>query len=296
MAPMLKSILVPIAGIEDDKGQMLGALAVARRFTAHLDVVHVRPDPAQLVAAAASTAYGSADFVAALVDQLEKDAQTRLNAAQAAFAAFVDEEHLELRGAADGVDVVTAAWLEQTGNVAECVAQLGRVRDLLVLGRASGSPGIATGTLEAALMQSGRPVLIMPPGVSHVLGRTVIVAWKDSAEAARAASAAMPFLAMAERVLVIEISEEETAANRQAGDSSKRLVDGLAWHRIKAENLIVRAGDRSGPEALLAAARDVGAHLIVMGAYGHSRFREMIFGGFTRRILRAADFPVLMFH
>jgi nucleotide-binding universal stress UspA family protein len=150
--------------------------------------------------------------------------------------------------------------------------------------------------LETTLMRSGRRVLIMPRSAAEMIGRTVVIAWKDSAETARALTAAMPFLVKAERIVVIEVSENGTEADRESGGSSDRLVAGLAWHRIKAEARIVKPGDRTGPEILLSAAGDVGADLVVMGAYGHSRVREMIFGGFTRRVLRAADLPVLMFH
>jgi len=293
--PAIKAILVPIAGVEEDRAHLQAALGIARQFSAHLDVAHIRLDPARLAAGAASAAYGSAEFVVALYDQFEKDAQSCLAAAQATFAAFSKDEHLELHERADRLDAVTAAWVQETGDAGECVARLGRARDLLVVGRAGGPAGAATGTIETALMESGRPLLIVPPGISQIVAGTVAIAWKDSAEAARAVTAAMPFLALAERVVVIEVVEG-TTADRKEGESSERLVNGLAWHGIKAEARLVRPGTNAAPDALLAAARDAGADLVVMGAYGHSRVREMIFGGFTRQILRAADLPVLMFH
>ena len=295
-AAMPKSILVPIAGISEDKAHLQAALAIARRFLAHLDVVHIRPDAAQIVAAASAATYGSAELVPLLLDQLEKDAETSMAAAQATFTTFVREQSLELRESPGSVDTVTAAWLQQPGYPAERVAQLGRQRDLLVVGHASGWSSGDTGTLETALIKSGRPLLVLPPGVSDVIGHTIVVAWKDSAEAARAVTAAMPFLAGAERIVVIEISEEDADKVRESEGSSERLVASLAWHRIRAEARVIKQGDLSAPDTLLAAARDLGADLVVMGAYGHSRVREMMFGGFTRRILQGADLPVLMFH
>jgi nucleotide-binding universal stress UspA family protein len=145
-------------------------------------------------------------------------------------------------------------------------------------------------------MEGGRPVLVIPQGMTRVLGRAVVIAWKNSAEAARAVTAARPFLALADRIEVVAVSESETGEDREDRESAERLAESLAWHDIKASARIVPSHGGSGPEALLAAVRDLDGDLVVMGAYGHSRLREMIFGGFTRHILRGADVPVLMFH
>jgi nucleotide-binding universal stress UspA family protein len=297
---MIKTILVPVAGVAEDKPRLLAALAVARRFDAHLDVLHVRPDPAQLVASAASAAYGVTELVAALIDQFEKDAQARLEAAQESFAAFVKGESLALRdrraAGASGASGASAAWLKQIGNAGDHVARLARSHDLVVAGRSSDSQGPTSGTLELALMEGGRPVLVIPQGTTQVPGRTVVIGWKDSAESARAVMAAGPFLALADRIEVVAVSENETGEGQQDRESAERLVESLAWHDVKANARVVPARGASGPEALLAAVKDLDGDLVVMGAYGHSRLREMIFGGFTRHVLRGADVPVLMFH
>jgi nucleotide-binding universal stress UspA family protein len=293
---MIKSILVPVAGTEDDKRQLRSALTVARMFAAHLDVLHVEPDPVQLAVAAASMAHDGTAMTASLLDRFEKDRQERLELAQRAYSAFVDEESLEVRERSDASGGVSVAWIQQTGYPAERVAQMGRLRDLLVVGRSPAAVGGASGTLEAALMESGRPLLIMPPDWTRPLDGTTVVAWKDVAEAARAVTAAMPFLARANRVEVVEVHEGQSTEETGVGDSAESLVANLALHRVTAKARRVLAGNRSGPDALLAAAHDSDADLVVMGAYGHSRLREMIFGGFTRRLLGAADLPVLMFH
>lgn len=294
---MIKTILVPVAGLEDDRSRLLAALAVARRFDAHLDALHVRPDPAQLVAAAASAAYGVTELVAALIDQFEKDAQARLEAAQETFAAFVKGENLALRDRrVAGSSGASAAWLKQIGNAGNHVARLARSHDLVVAGRSSDTQGPTSGTLELALMEGGRPVLVIPQAMTRVPGRTVVIGWKDSAESARAVMAAGPFLALADRIEVVAVSENETGEEQQDRDSAERLVESLAWQDVKANVRVVPARGGSGPDALLAAVRDLDGDLVVMGAYGHSRLREMIFGGFTRHVLRGADVPILMFH
>lgn len=294
---MIKNILVPVAGVEGDKHRLLAALAVARRFDAHLDVLHVRPDPAQLVAAAASAAYGVTELVAALLDQFEQDAQARREAAEETFSAFVKSESLEVRDRrAAGASAASAAWLNQIGNAGERVARMARSHDLVVAGRSNGPRESTSGTLEIALMEGGRPLLLMPQGMVRVPGRTVVIAWKDTAEAARAVMAAGPFLAQADRIEVVVVSESEAGGNEEGRNSAERLVEGLGWHGFKAHARVVPPLGGSGPEALLAAVRDLEGDLVVMGAYGHSRLREMIFGGFTRHVLRGADVPVLMFH
>jgi nucleotide-binding universal stress UspA family protein len=294
---MIKTILVPIAGTDADKSRLRAALAVARRFEAHLDVLHVRPDPAQLVATAASAAYGVTELVAALIDQFEKDAQARLAAAQETFAAFVKSENLELRDhRAAASSGASAAWLKQTGNAGECVARLARLHDLVVAGRSRDSQEPASGTLEIALMEGGRPVLVLSQEETPMLGRTIVIAWKDSAEAARAVLAAGPFLALADRIEVVVVSESKSGEDQLDRESAERLVESLAWRNCKASARVVPTRGDSAPEALLAAVRDLEGDLVVMGAYGHNRLREMIFGGFTRHVLRGADVPVLMFH
>jgi nucleotide-binding universal stress UspA family protein len=293
---MIKSILVPIAGVEADKSRLLAALLVARRFQAHLDVLHVQPDAMQLAASAASVSYDSGVLMGALLEQLEKDARDSFAAAKETFAAFVKSENLEIRvRPVAASDAASAAWLEGTGAAGDVVARAARLHDLVVVGRSRDARQATSGTLETALMDGGRPVLILPPAVTRGLGRTVVIAWKDSAEAARAVLAAQPFLAQADRVEVVAVSENGAGEDSEIRQSAARLVDSLAWQGITASARVVPSGD-SPPDAMLAAVRDLDADLVVMGGYGHSRVREMIFGGFTRHILRGADVPVLMFH
>lgn len=290
---MIKSILVPVAGVEGDKSRLLAALSVARRFQAHLDVLHVRPDPAQLAASAASAAYDSAELMGALLEELEKEARERFAAAKHAFATFVKSENLPVLDR-PGAGAASVAWLEQTGIAREGVARCARLHDLVVAGRSRDARESTSGTLETALMEGGRPVLIVPQGATSLPGRRIVIAWKDAAEAARAVLAAGPFLAQADRVEVVVVAETGNGAVDR--DSAARLVDSLAWRNLKASARVVPGGDRSGPETLLAAVRDLDGDLLVMGGYGHSRVRELIFGGFTRHLLRGADVPVLMFH
>lgn len=147
--------------------------------------------------------------------------------------------------------------------------------------------------LEGALMDTGRPLLVAPATVvPETLLGTVVIAWKDAPEAARAVAAALPLLKRAERVVIVSVAG---GADPRAY-TADRLLRSLRWHN---PNTSVRQLDRARRkpvDALLGEAHDLGASLIVMGGYSHSRLREVVFGEFTQRILAGVEVPVLMAH
>ena len=146
--------------------------------------------------------------------------------------------------------------------------------------------------LEAALISTGRAVLIAPAKPRSQLSGVVAIAWKDGPEAARAVAAAQPFLEMAGRVVILSVVEDV----RTGEQSCERLRHALAWHNPRTSVQCMTQGNRPPIDTLLAVAAAANADLLVMGGYGHSRTREVIFGGFTRRVLSHADLPVLMAH
>jgi hypothetical protein len=164
--------------------------------------------------------------------------------------------------------------------------------DLIVASRGGPDDNAASrSTLDALLLETGRPVLI--PGGSTIrptFAERVAIAWKPTAQAARAVAAAMPLICRAREVAVL-IVDEDTGTH----DSIGRLVEYFAWHEIKAVVQRLSAGPQSAVETLLAAAVRV-AGLPVMGGYGHMRLRERVFGGFTSRVLSDAPLPVLITH
>ena len=146
--------------------------------------------------------------------------------------------------------------------------------------------------LEAALINSGRPLLIPPLVPISALPDTVVIAWKATPEAARAVTAAMPFLSLAKQIVIMTVAEDETTIEEEG---AVRLMANLRWDGFTASVCCLQPGAQGAAETLLAAAREQAA-LLVMGGYGHSRLREWIFGGFAQRILRAAEIPVLIAH
>ena len=153
-----------------------------------------------------------------------------------------------------------------------------------------GTPYLNIGDL---VMQSGRPVLIIPPATVELKARKVLVGWKDTREARRAVADALPFLQTAERVLVVQIAGKKDI--EQAGRSVAAVVRWLKRHHVPAEGMTQPEGGRNGPQLAAVAAAE-GIELIVAGAYGHSRFREWALGGVTRNLLLYGDLCALVSH
>jgi nucleotide-binding universal stress UspA family protein len=289
---MIKTVLVPAPGDGTDIGCFAAALNVARTFAAHIDVLHVRGDPIQLAVSMMSEPGGGV-LIEGVVAQLEQDAAQHETATRKVFDDFCAREKLQLFDAppADGSATASAQWDVVTGNDVLTIATFGRTADLIVVGRSIDRDPANRSRLEAALLETGRPLLIPGHGAtSDIVGGTVAIAWKDTAQAARAVAAAMPLLARAKEIVVMTVAERE-----EPEKGTDRLVRNLAWHGLRANKRIVHPTDQDAAETLLSAAAEE-AGLLVMGGYGHSRVREWIFGGFTQRVLQDAPLPVLLAH
>lgn len=146
------------------------------------------------------------------------------------------------------------------------------------------------------VMESGRPVLIIPAyGDFTKIGQQVLVAWNGTRESARSVFDALPLMKDAKNVTLSWLNAKDDLINGETLPGTEMAVT-LARHNIKATAQSVPTGDLPTGEALLSHANDIGADLLVMGAYGHSRLREFVFGGATRTILDSMTIPVLMSH
>jgi nucleotide-binding universal stress UspA family protein len=287
---MIKTILVPATGNQTDDAVFTSALAAARAFNAHLGFLHVRVDAVAMVATMAADGSGAA-MVSGLVQRIEEEATTREDTARQLFQGFCERERLAIEDTPAGQQSPTAQWLRQTGDEAYWVREHGRAADLLVVGHPAEDQGVSIDTIEAALVGTGRPVLIVPAAPLVSLPETIVIAWKAAPEAARAVTAAMPLLSKAKQILIVTVAEEEGLSDEEGA----RLRASLSWHGLNASNRHLQPDRLGAAETLLSAAAEEGA-LIVMGAYGHSRLREWVFGGFTEHVLRRAAVPVLMMH
>jgi nucleotide-binding universal stress UspA family protein len=287
---MIKTILVPATGSDRDNAVFASALAIARAFGAHLEFLHVRADATAMAVAMASDG-GGATMVGGLVDRLEEEASQREEKAKQLFDSFHQREGLQLRDAPADPQGPSAQWFREIGAEPYWVAEYGRAVDLLVIGRPGKDEGVSLDTIEGALIDSGRPLLIPPAAPLTAVPETVAIAWKATPHAARALTCALPFVSIAKQIVVLTVDEDQ----RKPEEEAERLMTGLRWHGIPVSVRHLRAEGQSGPETLLSAATEHAA-LLVMGGYGHSRLREWIFGGFTLHVLRDAAVPVLMAH
>ena len=287
---MIKTILVPATGSETDVPVFASALAVARPFAAHLDFLHVQVDAAAMVISMASEGGGAA-MVGGLIEQIETEASQREEKAKQLFQSFCERQQLALADAPTDRPGLSAQWHREIGVERYWFTEYARTADLVVVGRPAEAEGAALDTIEAALIEGGRPVFIPPAPPLATLPETIVIAWKSTPEAARAVTAAMPFLAIAKQVQILTVAEEADASDEEAA----RLVASLRWHGFQASARQLQPDTQGAAETLLTAAGEQAA-LVVMGAYGHSRLREWMFGGFTRHVLRDAKVPVLLAH
>lgn len=253
------------------------ALMVARDFEAGLEALHVRADPASAVPLVGEGMSG------AMVEEMLAAAEKHgLELAQALRVKF--DEACQRHKA-------RAGWREEVGREDDIVASAGRLSDLVILARPLPNRDVPSPvTVNAAILDTGRPLLLAPPTPPSHIGRTIAVFWNGSPQAARAVYFALPFLKRAGQVSVLAAREEETATPAQG------LVEYLAKHEIEAGARVFSAG---GPgtdvgRGLLAEAATEGADLVVMGAFTHSRLRQLILGGVTRHVLNSASLPVLL--
>jgi nucleotide-binding universal stress UspA family protein len=187
-------------------------------------------------------------------------------------------------------------WRVASGKASETVVGRARHADLVILGQVDPDhppPPAGRQLVESILMTSGRPVLVIPyVGRFETFSTKIIVGWNNSREAARAVNDAIPLLAKAASVTILEVNP---IGREPATDdvTSADITRHLARHGINAETARTVMTSISASDALLSYAADLSAEMLVVGGYGHSRLRELILGGVTRELLRHMTLPVL---
>jgi nucleotide-binding universal stress UspA family protein len=216
----------------------------------------------------------------------ERELQRQAGELKRKFEAAAERAGAAFQGDDEAIAGLSASWREANGFESELVARLGRIFDLTVIAR-----GSSHDTVQAGLLETGRPMVLTPPAASETLGDTALLAWNASPQAARAAASALPFLQNAARVVVTSIGNGPEPA-----PTADEVVGALAWHGIAAEARRIEQGSRRVRDILLAEATAMAADLLVIGAYSHSRMRQVVFGGVTEHMLDHAELPVLMAH
>jgi len=286
-----KKINCILAEGDADVAALKTAFAMARGAEGHVAALHIRPDPREAVPMLGEGVSGT--LVQEIMASAERENRTRADRAHAVFEQARLEAGAALCATAPGPGGVTADWVSVTGQPEERAAAAAALADLTVfphLGDEAETGAVLM--FEAALMASGRPLLLAPRTAPSAVGHHVVVAWNGSTQAARAVGFALPVIARSDRVTVLTAQTGKTEGGKGAD-----LAAYLAWHGVRAQSRTVQpGGGESVGAALLRTVGEVGGDLMVMGGYGTSRLREMILGGVTRHVLNSAVCPVLMAH
>jgi len=284
-----RTILVPLRG--DGRGESVldHACALGRHFNAHIRAVHCKPRPEDFMP------FGVA--VPALVrDQIQSSAQTvaedGLEHLKSLFDAYVAEHDIEVCDTRPpNHDKLTISWNVTDGRQADVIGVLGRLASVIAVAQPDHDSNLGQNTLESALLNTGRPVLLCPKKPVKTLGDNVAIAWNGSAESSRAVAACGSIIGEAKTVTVLSAEDAENL-DLSADDLIMHLLD----HGIEATAKSVKSKASSLGESILKAAKDSGADVLVMGAYGRSRGRAMVLGSVTQWIIDHTDMPVLLVH
>lgn len=288
---MFRYILVPAAGSQTHDAVFRTALTLARQSGGHLGFMHVQPDVLQLVSSVPATDFGGGAGIGTMIDQLQQDVDSCRDRAKEAVLAFCAREHVALTETPCS-GAPSATFRVETGEETRLLPKYARAADLTVLGRARDGEAVAMDVLESVLLDSGRPLVIAPAQPVEQIGTHIAIAWKDTPEAARAVASAMPLLRKAASVTIVMVQEHPD----DDSDAGRALRSTLLWHNPATTVRAIPAADHEPAELLLEVVQESHADLLVMGGYSHSRMREAVFGGFTRRMLRSAPLPVLITH
>jgi nucleotide-binding universal stress UspA family protein len=285
---MLRTVLILVRGDGKGEGVLDHGLALARRFQAHLQVIHCRQKPQDMLPYAGIVSASMRKQILSSATSVADDEERRVRALFDDYC--VRHDLLVVAGPREAPrDRPSASWSEATGKQADVVAIRGRLVDLIAVAQPDHDQGIGFNTLEAALLETGRLVLLCPPRPVSTIGRQVAIAWNGAVEAACAVAAALPILTSAERVIVL-LAQTGTAID----PGPEALCDHLACHGVDAGIVAIESRPTTVGQGLLAAAKDAGADVLLMGAYGHNRRRELVMGGVTKYITDHADLPVLL--
>lgn len=284
-----RRILVPLTGAEGEIAALETAFAFARRFASHVDAMAILPDTRDAVA------FVGEGMTSAMIDQImsaaSREAVERGNRMAQAFEALrakfgyrsVETPHNE--GS-------SARFLRRAGREDDIIAEQGRLSDLIVMPKPVGGEDAEVSlALEAALRETGRPVMVVPRAMDETVGKRVAIAWNGSVEVCSAIAHAKPMLRAADEVLLLSVAEDTPY-----GAAAEEAVAYLAWQGVKAKSVALQCSERAQGPTLLAAARDHGSDLMVQGAYTRSHMRRLFFGGVTAAVLAETAIPVFMTH
>jgi nucleotide-binding universal stress UspA family protein len=277
-----KDILAIVLDAQEDECAIAAAESLQARFGAHLACAFLTPLPDEPLAYEPTVVAGVwAELLGRARGEAEKGRQL-----------------VEARMGRSGVPIEMRSAEALSRDLGRVAAVHARYADLAVIARPNGKDvaELRDEVIEGVLFHSGRPALVIPPGwKGGAIGKRVVLAWDASREATRALAEAGPLIDQAETVVVLTVDAKPRLFGH--GDQpGQNLAAHLARRGHKAEVRNAERFGRSVAETINAEALSLNADLLVMGAYGHSRLRELVFGGATRELLQVGATPILMAH
>jgi len=284
----IRKLLLPLTGTAAGEAALSTCLMIARLWNAHVTALHVRVDSRDVAPLAGEGLSGA--MIEEMMSATEKESSERAHAVRSMFDRFVAQHDVILSEARPGTDAATASFASVTGREEDLVAQQARLADLTVVPHPDAGEDVSSSdALHAVLFDSGRPVLIAPQIAPNTIGSRVCLGWNGTAESASAVYAALPWLQRADAVRILSAD-----GYQRRGPAAPDLAAYLSLHGVHADIVMFQSVGNSVGAGLLAAARDFGCDLLAMGAYSHSRLRQLILGGVTRHVLEHAALPVMM--
>ncbi|MPZ40205.1 MAG: hypothetical protein GEU95_19540 [Rhizobiales bacterium] len=290
----IKRILVPLPGLIEQFSEIDIAMAAAKALAAHVEVMFVsEPPPVTRAVSGSEMAYGRGTVVAAQINRYAEEQEKRAQQARDRFMQVCSANGIRILGPSEEPGSLPAAsWRETQGTYVSLATARAAAFDLMVAASSAVMASLRE-VAEESLLQTRRPVLLAPSRLQTNLTDTAMIAWDESPECWHAVSSAIPFLTIANSVQVISVDRKPET--RRA--SQEEMLAYLRCHGIAATGRVVAPHLRSIGDTLLAEANDNHIGLLVMGAYSHSRWRELLLGGATQHILKnAASTPVFMAH
>jgi nucleotide-binding universal stress UspA family protein len=284
----IRKLLLPLTGTAAGEAALTTALMIAHNWNAHVLALHVRVDSRDVAPLAGEGLSGA--MIEEMMSATEKESGDRAHAVRSMFERFVTRHDVVVADARPGADHATASFAAVTGREEDLVAQQARLADLTVVPHPDAGEDVSSSdALHAVLFDSGRPVLISPQVAPTTIGTRICLAWNGTAESAASALAAMPWMQRAEGVRILSAD-----GYQRRGPGAPELAAYLALHGVHADIEMFHSVGNSVGAGLLAAARRFSCDLLSMGAYSHSRLRQLILGGVTRHVLENANLPVMM--
>jgi nucleotide-binding universal stress UspA family protein len=288
----IKTILAPVTGTPSDRLVLNAAVALAGEPGAHIQVLFLHRDPQDIIVPHLGHNM-NAGLIESLIRSADEQIKTARHAANETYDAWRSDCDVGEQGGAVPASGITAGYAESIGDMATRMTNAGRLADVICMVR---TPSEDTGygeeaLIEAALLETGKPLVLVPGDSALETIKSIAIAWNGSRESARTVSLAMPLLEMAENVSVLA-----GTGDGMNDDDVRAFVKSLAWHGIDATPTVFALNGANLTERLQAEAEKNGAELMVMGAYSHSRFREFVLGGVTDDMINGGRMPVLMAH